>query len=77
MGYPVNIKTTVLTPYVSDEIFYDTVPGQLNQNRISLGIEFHFHRSLGMRLYYLLRSERFGSDWDESHILGTALMIKY
>lgn len=75
VSYAIPVKKIDIVPFVSEEIFYDTVPDQLNQNRITMGLEFMVHRNFGIQLYYLLRSKKSGSDWSQSHILGTGLSI--
>lgn len=62
-----------LTPYVSEEIFTDTLSDTVNQNRFSAGFSTPVFRHTEIRLFYLLRSDKQGSDWNETQIVGTGL----
>lgn len=72
----VSLNTGKVSPYVSNEIFWDMTGHELNQNRFSAGISLPLEKHLQLTLYYLLQSTRAGSDWNENHALGVILGIK-
>jgi len=75
LTYPINIRKIRLTPYASEELFYDEEVQELNQNRVTLGFSVRLYQYLGIQLYYRLQSRRQNSSWNHNHILGTALKI--
>lgn len=73
ISYPIK----AITPYVSEEIFYDTGPDKFNQNRFSIGFSKQLTKNLEVEIYYLLQSKRRGRDWTEVNILGTTFSISF
>lgn len=74
-AYTFSVKGHGVTPYLADEIFYETESHAWNQNRFSGGVGVELNKHLQLTLYYMLKSNRAGSDWDDAHILGTILAI--
>ena len=64
-------------PFIQDEIFYDFDTSQLNQNRFSLGFTKKWGNRTIFELYYMLKSNRRGSDWDETNIIGTGVKMAF
>ena len=71
-----------LTPYVSDDIFYDDSRDAWNQHRLALGVSIPWGKAKGVELstdvYYMLQS-RLGSrrDWSSAHVLGTKWAVRF
>jgi len=66
-----------VTPFVSDEIFADTASDTLSQNRFSAGFSTPVLPHTEIRIFYLLKSDRQGGDWNESQVLGTGLDLLF
>ena len=71
-----------ITPYLADDVFYDSTRDAWNQNRLFLGVTVPVGKSwgaeVGTDIYYMLQSQ-LGSrrDWSSNHILGTKLSVKF
>jgi len=63
------------TPYISNEFFVDFKADEFNQNRGTIGFEKKLTDNIKGGLYYTIRSDKKGSDWNERHILGTTFSI--
>lgn len=77
IAHPIEFRNFSITPFISDEVFYDTVPDKLNQNRFSIGFSKQLTDNLGLEIYYLLKSKRTGGDWAEVDVLGATLSISF
>jgi len=75
LGYGIPVKKIKFTPYVSEEIFFETRSQGMNQNRFSVGLTTHLNKHIAISLYYLLKSKRSGTGWNEDHVLGTSLGV--
>ncbi len=62
-----------VTPFVSDEIFADTISDRVNQNRFLAGFSTPVFCHTEIRLFYLLKSDKQGADWSEAQVVGTGL----
>lgn len=69
------VEKIKVAPFVSEEIFWDITGHELNQNRFASGISFGLNKHVSLSLYYMLKSNRSGLDWDEVHVLGTGLSL--
>ncbi len=67
----------MITPFIAEEIFYDTVPNKINQNRFSIGFSKPLSKNTELQIFYLLKSKRAGRDWNEVNVLGTTLGISF
>lgn len=74
-AYPLNVRGFQFSPYVSEELFWDISNHQLNQNRLAGGISWNLSKPLTLSTYYMWRSRKSGSDWNDEHILGTSLVL--
>jgi hypothetical protein len=74
---PINILNTSITPFVSNELFYDFVPERFNQNRFDIGFSKKLYKHLEPKIYYRLRSKYSGNEWLEVNIIGTELSISF
>lgn len=58
--------------YGGSEIIVDYDRGEISENRaVPLGFLFRLNDTMGLRTFYMFRSQRIGSDWIHSHVLGT------
>lgn len=74
---PTKIASVPIKPFISDEIFYDSIPDKLNQNRFSIGFSKQITKNAELEIYYLLKSKRTGKDWAEVNVLGTTFGISF
>jgi hypothetical protein len=77
IAYPLEIKKLQVTPYMSNEIFYDGDKDEWNQNRFISGLTFRLTRFANVSVYYMLRSKRSGHDWDEFNVLGSNFSLSF
>lgn len=73
---PVQLGGLTVTPFVSEEIFYDFTIGQLDQNRAGAGVSVPWGERTTLTVYYMNRAEHAG-DWSTAHVLGTELAFKF
>ena len=66
-----------VTPYISEEIFYDFRVGDFNQNRVSIGLSTKIISSLEMSVYYLFKSNKKIGRWAHANILGTEFVFVF
>lgn len=66
-----------LTPYISEEIFYDFRVGDFNQNRVSIGVSKKIISGLEMSIYYLFKSNKRSGKWTHANVLGTEFVIVF
>lgn len=66
-----------LTPFISNEIFYDLQASEYIQNRGSAGFSKKINDRMSMEVYYMLKNDRADSDtdWSQTNIIGTAIKI--
>ncbi len=74
---PVKVWGSEFSPYVSDEIFYDFKKDELNQNRVSVGVTKKLIENVTLDVYYMVKSDKTGRDWNETQILGTSLTVVF
>ena len=74
---PINLHGLDLTPFLKNEIYYDFDTSQLNQNRFFLGFTYKLNKQTRFELYYMLKSNRKGHDWDEANIVGTGVKVAF
>ena len=77
VSHQMKIGTFMITPFLAEEIFYDTVPNKINQNRFSIGFSKPLSKNTELQIFYLLKSKRAGRDWDEVNVIGTTLGISF
>jgi len=77
LSYPIPVKKITLAPFVSEEIFWQWNEGSYNQNRIQMGVAAKLNQHVSLSLYYMIKSNRKGEDWDDVHILGTSLGLSF
>jgi len=64
-----------ITPYIANEFFIDFRDDEFNQNRGAIGFSKKIRENVKIDISYLLKSKRSGSDWNETHVIGTSLSI--
>jgi len=74
---PLEIAGQKITPYVSNEIFYDLKINEYNQNRAILGFTKKLTDKLKAGLYYMTKSVKSSGAWEESHIIGAKFDIDF
>jgi hypothetical protein len=77
VSHPMKIADFMITPFIAEEIFYDTVPDQINQNRFSIGFSRQISKNTELQIFFMLKSKRAGRDWNEVNVLGTTLGISF
>ena len=77
VSHPLTLGTFEITPFASEEIFWDAKRDEFNQNRVTLSISRKLSKEVVLDLFYLLRSDRTGSDWNERQVLGTELKLSF
>ena len=65
------------SPFIEDEIFYDTKQDKLNENWASVGIFLNLNKYATIGVSYLLDTKRKGDDWLYANVLVTSLSIKF
>lgn len=76
VSVPTKIGDFPITPFVYDELFYQTRIGGINENRAGVGVSFKLHERLSLALYYQVRHTRKRADWKSSQVLGTIWTIQ-
>jgi len=68
-----------ITPYISEEIFYDFEINKLETNWATLGVSKKLTKEITGSIFYRWESKRVGttSHWDSNHILGTKIGYKF
>ena len=77
ISHPVALGAFDIAPFASEEVFWDAKKDEFNQNRVTLGISRKLSKVTTLDLFYLLRSDRTGTDWNERHVLGTELKLSF
>lgn len=77
LAYPIPVKSITLSPFVSEEIFWQWNEGSFNQNRVQLGVAAKLNKHVSFSLYYMIKSNRRGADWDDAQVVGTSLGLSF
>lgn len=73
---PVKVGTLVVTPYASEEVFYDFTVEQRNQNRLVVGLSLPLRERVNLSVFYLNKAEKNG-DWSTINALGTEVAFEF
>ena len=73
---PVQIGRLAVTPFASEEVFYDFTVEQMNQNRAAVGLSVPWRRHATLTVYYMNKAER-DDDWSIANVLGTEVTFKF
>ena len=81
IAYKLNLRRYTITPYISDEIFYDVERDAWNQNRAVAGVVFPLGKLKWVQpsidFYYMLQHNRsIRDDWNQNHIFGTKFTLR-
>ena len=71
------IKSFEVSPFIEDEIFYDTKLDKLNENWVSLGVSFTLNKNSNIGVSYLLDTKKKGNDWTYANVLVTSFSLKF
>lgn len=71
------IKSFEVSPFIEDEIFYDTKQDKLNENWASAGMSLALNKNSNIAVSYLLDTKKKGNDWAYANVLVTSLNIKF
>lgn len=66
-----------LSPFVEDELFYDTTRDKLTENWASAGVSLTLNKHTNIGLSYLLDTKRNGNDWSYANVLVTSFSFKF
>jgi len=66
-----------LSPFIEDEIFYDTKLDKLNENWASAGVSLALNKYLNVSVAYLLDTKKKGNDWNYANVLVTSMSLKF
>jgi len=73
---PVHIGELTVTPFVSEEVFYDFTVEQTNQNRVAAGLSVPWREHMTLTVFYMNKTERDG-DWSSVNVLGTEVAFRF
>ena len=74
---PIKLFNTALTPFVSNEIFYEFQTERATSNWFSAGCFKRINKNLGISLFYRLESTRTGRDWSERNCIGINTVFSF
>lgn len=77
VSHPLQWVGWEITPFVAEEIFWNEKKNEFDQNRLTLGVGRKLSKEVALDLFYLLRSDRTGSDWNEREVIGTELKLSF
>lgn len=66
-----------ISPFIEDEIFYDTEQDKLNENWASAGISLALNKYANIGISYLLDTKKKGDDWSYANVLVTSVSLKF
>lgn len=74
---PFKLGKIELSPFIEDEIFYDTKLDKLNENWASAGVSLELNKYFNIGVSYLLDTKKKGNDWSYANVLVTSMSIKF
>lgn len=66
-----------ITPYVSQEIFYDLTKEMYNKNRVVIGFVKKISKKVSADIYFMIENDKTGDNWKGTNIIGTALNVTF
>jgi len=69
----ITVKNQEITPFISNEVFYDFSVDRYNQNRAIAGFSKKISDTVGLDVYYMYKSDKKGSDWLGTNVIGTTV----
>jgi hypothetical protein len=73
---PVRMGPLIVTPFASEEVFYDFTAGQTNQNRLVVGLSLPLLQRVSLDLFYMSKADK-DDHWSSVNVLGTELAIEF
>lgn len=77
IAYPLKFAKVAVSPYVSDEFFWDITNHSVNQNRFGGGLAWKLSKHVTFTTYYLWRTRLAGAIWKSEQVIGTALGFNF
>ena len=65
------------SPFIEDEVFYDTKQDKFNENWASIGITLPLNKYINTGISYLLDTKKNGDDWSYANVLVTSFSLKF
>jgi hypothetical protein len=73
---PVRIGEVTVTPFISEEVFYDFTVEQMNQNRAAVGLSAPWGKHTTLSVFYMSKADR-RDHWSTVNVLGTEVAVKF
>ena len=77
LGGLITLGRVELWPYVSEELFYDFLTDEYNQNRAVIGVAKKLSSGVEVDCYYMYKASLGSSGWSGVNILGTGMTITF
>ncbi len=74
--HPVRLGAATVTPFASEEVFYDFTAGEANQNRLAVGLSLPLRERLSLDLFYMTKADK-DDHWSSVNVLGTEISIDF
>lgn len=75
--FPRKVHAWTITPFVYDELFYDFVAGEMNRNRLAVGVAATISKNLLVEVYYILQDDKAGGDWQGRNVLASQIKLTF
>lgn len=75
--FPFEWTTFDIQPYLADEIFVDFDQGELNRNRLYIGICSKLAKYFQADVFYLWQSSKSDDSWVDYNVIGAKLKVKF
>ena len=77
ISHPIVLGNLELSPYLSEEFFYDFKTDEYNQNRAVIGVAKKLSSNVELDLYYMYKANLKSSGWSGVNVLGTGMTIVF
>ncbi len=64
-----------ITPYLSNELFYNLSEGEMNRNKFKVGLDIPIVKELKTGIHYEYETEKFSKNWEGLNIIGTSFVL--
>lgn len=71
------IRNFEVSPFIEDEVFYDTKLDKLNENWASAGVSFVLNKNSNISISCLLDNKKKDSDWAYANVLITSFSLRF
>jgi len=72
---PNKVSGFELTPYLSEEFFYEFTDNDFNVNWLTMGVSRSFAKNKKWKIGYRLQSQKIAGEWNNRHVLVTGISI--